>query len=40
MRALKSILNTAKRTIEGSEDEICMNAIISVNKPKLIERDV
>lgn len=40
MRALKAILSAAKNMYEGYEDEICLTAIINVNKPKFIPNDV
>ncbi|CAK86503.1 unnamed protein product (macronuclear) [Paramecium tetraurelia] len=40
MRALKAILSAAKNMYEGYEEEICLTAIINVNKPKFIPNDV
>ena len=40
MRTLKAILNTAKNMFEGTEESICLSALINVNKPKFLETDV
>jgi len=39
MRALKAVLNTAKLFYEGTEEIICLTALIRVNKPKFTQND-
>ena len=33
-------MNTAKNMFEGTEESICLSALINVNKPKFLETDV
>lgn len=39
MRALKSVLSTAKNLFDGSEETICLTALININKSKFTESD-
>lgn len=40
MRALKAILNTAKQLFNGTEEVICLTALLRVNVPKFTQTDL
>ena len=40
MRTLKAVLNSAKSMFNETEEEICLNALINVNKPKFTDSDL
>ncbi|CAD8132456.1 unnamed protein product [Paramecium pentaurelia] len=40
MRTLKAVLNSAKSMFHETEEEICLNALINVNKPKFTDSDL
>jgi dynein heavy chain len=40
MRALKAVLNSAKSMFNGTEEEICLSALINVNIPKFTDSDL